>query len=202
MSKVVVGMSVSLDGIAGGRTEEEFWPVHEAVLGWVFELSSWRAAQGMDGGRDGVDSQVWQAQFERFGAQVVGRSMFDYGVEAWGETPPFHAPVFVNTTRAGEPIEKLGGTTYTFVTAGIEAAVGAAREAANGADVLVAGGIRTAQMALRAGVVDELLLHVAPAVLEAGARLLDGDATGKLQLRSTEVVPGEGALHLRYDVLR
>lgn len=199
MSKIV---SVSLDGIAGGRNEEEFWPVHSAVLGWLFDLASWRALQGMDGGRDGVDSRLWQVQFEQFGAQVVGRSMFDYGVEAWGETPPFHAPVLTNTTRTGEPIEKLGGTSYTFITDGIEAAVAAAREAAGDADVLIAGGIRTAQLALRAGVVDELALHVAPVVLQAGARLLDGEATGELQLRCTEAVPGEGAVHLRYDVLR
>lgn len=71
-----------LGWIAGGRNEEEFWPVHSAVLGWLFDLASWRALQGMDGGRDGVDSRLWQVQFEQFGAQVVGRSKFDYGVEA------------------------------------------------------------------------------------------------------------------------
>jgi dihydrofolate reductase len=201
MSKVVLGMSTSLDGIAGGSSEADFMTVHEAILGWVFDLRSWRQAQGMDGGRDSVDSEVWAEDFERIGAQIVGRTMFDFGFEPWGENPPFHAPVFVHTHRGGAPIEKLGGTTYTFVTDGIGSAVDQARAAAGGKDVLIAGGIQVAQAALQAGLVDEIAIHVAPVLLGRGIPLLDafGDA---IALKSTRVVHGEGAVHLTYDVMQ
>ena len=89
MSKVIVGLSTSLDGVASGTSETDFWDVHNAVLGWVFTLASWRAAQGMDGGEDTEDSRLWQWQNERIGAQIVGRRMFDFGYEPWGEEPPF-----------------------------------------------------------------------------------------------------------------
>ncbi|MDT0310129.1 dihydrofolate reductase family protein [Streptomyces sp. DSM 44917] len=200
MGKVIVGLSVSLDGIAGGNGEEDFWPVHEAVLGWVFPLAGWRRAQGMEGGEDTLDSRIWTGDYARIGAQVVGRTMYDFGAEHWGENPPFHAPVFVHTRRGGERIEKLGGTSYTFVTEGIEAVVKRAREAAGEKDVLVAGGVRTARAALAAGLVDEVQLHVAPVVIGHGLRLLDG--IGQVRLRATRAVQGENALHLGYDVLR
>lgn len=171
MSTVVLGWSVSLDGIAGGGNEQEFWPVHEAILGWVFDLKSWRQAQRMDGGVEGVDSDIWQRDFDRFGAQIVGRMMYDFGQEPWGDDPPFHAPVFVHTHRAAERIEKLGGTSYTFVTDGIKAVVEQAKAAAGGRDVLIAGGVRVAQQTLAAGLVDELQLHVAPVVIGRGVLL-------------------------------
>ena len=202
MSKVLLGMSVSLDGIGGGRDESEFWRVHEAVLGWVFNLRSWRSAQGMDGGEDNVDSGVWDSAFRRIGAQVVGRTMFDYGYEPWGEEPPFHAPVFVHTHRGNERIEKRGGTSYTFVTDGIASAVAQAKAAAGGRDVLIAGGIQVARLALAAGVVDELQLHVAPVLLGHGVPLLAEIGADPIRLRNTAAVPGESALHLSYDLLR
>ena len=201
MSKVILGMSTSLDGVAGGSNEDEFWPVHEAVLGWVFKLRTWQQAQGMDGGEDSVESRLWGENFARIGAQIVGRTMFDFGYEPWGENPPFHAPVFVHTHRAGERIEKLGGTSYTFVTDGIGAVVEQAKAAAGAKDVLIAGGIQVAQQALAAGLVDELQLHVAPVLLGYGVRLLDafGDS---ITLKNTGTVNGEGAVHLTYDVVR
>lgn len=202
MSKVVLGMSVSLDGVAGGRNEQEFWPVHEAILGWVFDLKSWRQAQGMDGGVDGVDSDVWQSDFDRIGAQIVGRTMYDFGHEPWGDDPPFHAPVFVHTHRAAERIEKLGGTSYTFLTDGIGAVVEQARAAADGRDVLIAGGVGVAQQALAAGLVDELQLHVAPVVIGYGVRLLEAVGETSIRLRNTRTVNGEGAVHLGYEVIR
>lgn len=89
MSKVIVGLSTSVDGVASGVSEEDFWPVHNAVLGWLFDLASWRERQGMDGGVDNEDSRLWAADSARIGAQVVGRRMFDFSVEAWGDTPSF-----------------------------------------------------------------------------------------------------------------
>ena len=140
----------------------------ESILGWVFPLRSWREQQGQDGGEDSVDSRVWGDSFARFGPQIIGRRMFDYGYPYWGENPPFHAPVFVLTHRGQEPIEKSGGTSYTFVTGGIEAAVEQARAVAGGQDVLLAGGVSIAQQALAAGLVDEVQLHVTPVLAGRG----------------------------------
>ena len=198
MTKVVVGMSVSLDGIAGPKTaDEDGMAVFEAVLGWVFPLRSWRKEQGMEGGEDSVDSRVWADNFARFGPQVIGRTMFDYGYPNWGENPPFHAPVFVATHRGQDRIEMQGGTSYTFVTGGIKAAVEQARAVAGGQDVLLAGGVSLAQQALAAGLADEVVLHVVPRLVGRGVRLF-GDARAKLSL--VETVQGEGAVHLRYEV--
>ncbi|MBO0815234.1 MAG: dihydrofolate reductase family protein, partial [Actinobacteria bacterium] len=171
--------------------------VFNAVLGWVFPLRSWREQQGQEGGEDSVDSRVWGDNFARFGPQLVGRTMFDYGYENWGENPPFHAPVFVVTHRGQERIDKSGGTSYTFVTGGIEAAVAQARKAADGKDVLVAGGVSIAQQALAAGLVDEVVLHVTPVLLGRGTRLF---GAGQVGLRCVETIQGEGAVHLRYEV--
>jgi dihydrofolate reductase len=198
MSKVVIAMSVSLDGIAGPEAADaDGMALFGEILGWQFPLRSWRAQQGQDGGEDSVDSRVWQDLFDRFGPQVVGRRMFDYGHEAWGENPPFHPPVFVLTHRGQEPIERSGWTTYTFVTGGIKEAVERARAVANGKDVLLAGGVSVARQALEAGLADEVVLHVVPRLAGRGVRLFD---TARVDLRCTEVVNGEGAVHLWYQV--
>ncbi len=197
MSKVILGMSMSLDGIAGGNADAAGMALHEAILGWVFPLRSWRQEQGQEGGEDSVDSRVWAEEFARIGPQVIGRTMFDFGYPHWGENPPFRAPVFVLTHRGQERIDKAGGTSYTFVTDGIEAAVEQARAAAGGKDVLLAGGVSIAQQALAAGLVDEISLHVAPMVAGRGKSLF---GAGQVELRIVEAVQGEGALHLRYEV--
>jgi len=200
MTKVVVAMSMSLDGIAGPETADaDGMAIFTAILGWQFPLRSWRQEQGMDGGEDSVDSRVWAENFERFGPQVIGRTMFDFGYPNWGENPPFHAPVFVATHRGGERIEKDGGTSYTFVTDGVEAAIEQARTVADGKDVLLAGGVSIARQALVAGLVDEVVLHVVPKLIGRGVRLFDAD---DVDLRCVETIPGEGAVHLRYEVQR
>ena len=200
MTKVVLGMSASLDGIAGPEfPDEDGMAVFAAVLGWVFPLRSWREQQGMEGGEDSVDSQVWASNFDRFGPQVIGRRMFDYGDPNWGENPPFHAPVFVLTHRGQERIDKSGGTSYTFVTDGIKDAVEQARAVAGGKDVLLAGGVSIAHQALAAGLADEAVLHVVPRLAGRGLRLFD---TARADLRLAEVIQGENVLHLRYEVGR
>jgi dihydrofolate reductase len=177
MTKVVVAMSMSLDGFAGPESADaDGMALFTAILGWQFPLRSWRQEQGMDGGKDSVDSRVWADNFARFGPQVIGRTMFDFGYPNWGENPPFHAPVFVLTHRGQERIAKAGGTSYTFVTSGMAAAV---------------------EQALAAGLVDEVVLHVVPKLVGRGVRLFGG---GEVDLRCVESVEGEGAVHLRYEV--
>src|SRR5215471_2790825 len=198
MTKVVLGMSMSLDGIAGPESADaDGMAIFTAILGWQFPLRSWREQQGQPGGEDSVDSQAWASNFARFGPQVIGRTMFDFGYPNWGENPPFHAPVFVVTHRGEEQIEKNGGTSYTFVTGGIKAAVEQARAVADGKDVLLAGGVSIARQALAAGLVDEVVLHVVPKLIGRGVRLFDNDELG---LRCVETSQGEGAVHLRYEV--
>jgi dihydrofolate reductase len=198
MTKVVLGMSVSLDGIAGPESADaEGMAIFTAILGWQFPLRSWREQQGQEGGEDSVDSRVWASNFARFGPQVIGRRMFDYGYPNWGENPPFHAPVFVLTHRGQERIDKSGGTSYTFVTGGIEAAIEQARAVAAGKDILLAGGVSIAQQALAAGMVDEVVLHVAPVLLGRGIRLF---GAVRVDLRCIETIHGEGGVHLRYEV--
>ena len=198
MTKVVLGMSMSVDGIAGPHApDEDGMKVFNAILGWVFPLRSWRTQQGMEGGEDLVDSRVWQENFDRFGPQVIGRRMFDFGYPSWGENPPFHAPVFVVTHRGQDRIDKSGGTSYTFVTGGVAAAVEQARAVADGKDVLLAGGVSIARQALAAGLVDEVVLHVVPKLVGRGVRLFDA---GELDLCCAETTQGEGAVHLRYEV--
>ena len=135
MTKVVVAMSMSLDGIAGPESADaDGMAIFTAILGWQFPLRSWREQQGMKGGEDSVDSRVWADNFARFGPQVIGRTMFDYGYPNWGENPPFHAPVFVVTHRGQERISKSGGTSApacksvgVSVPGGVSQAVGSPR---------------------------------------------------------------------------
>jgi dihydrofolate reductase len=198
MTKIVLSMTTSLDGIAAPQTADaEGFALFERIMAWVFPLRSWRTQQGMEGGEDSLDSQVWDDVFNRFGPQIVGRTMFDYGFGHWGDNPPFHAPVFVVTHRGQDRIEKQGGTSYTFVTGGIEAAVEQARAAADGKDVLLAGGVSIAQQALAAGLVDEIVLHITPVLAGQGMRLF---GPGSLDLRCTQTIAGEGAVHLTYEV--
>jgi dihydrofolate reductase len=198
MTKVVVAMSMSLDGIAGPESADaDGMAIFTTILGWQFPLRSWREQQGMEGGEDSVDSRVWAENFDSFGPQVIGRTMFDYGYPNWGENPPFHAPVFVVTHRGQERIDKSGGTSYTFVADGIKAAVEQASVAADGQDVLLAGGVSIARQALADGLVDEVVLHVVPKLIGRGVRLFD---SAEVDLRCVETIQGEGAVHLRYGV--
>ena len=198
MTKVVLGMSMSLDGIAGPESADaDGMAIFTAILGWQFPLRSWREQQGQEGGEDSADSQVWASNFAQFGPQVIGRRMFDYGYPNWGENPPFHAPVFVVTHRGQERIAKGGGTSYTFATAGVKDAVEQARAVAGGKDVLLAGGVSIAQQALDAGLADEVVLHVTPVVLGRGIPLF---GAARANLRCVETVQGPGAVHLRYEV--
>jgi dihydrofolate reductase len=198
MTKVTCDMSMSVDGFVAGPHQSPDKPFGEGVDDrlhrWMFEQPEANAAE-MDA--------ITEA-----GAYVMGRNMFgpgrgDWDLDWkgwWGDDPPYHAPVFVLTHHPREPVTMQGGTTFTFVTDGIESALAQAREAAGDGDVAIAGGAATINQYLAAGAIDVLRLHVAPVVLGAGERLLDG--VGNFDLEPLGVTSNELVTHLSYRVVR
>jgi dihydrofolate reductase len=163
------------------------------------QLHNWMFSEG-DGAavNAGVREDTPFNLLQRSGAVVVGRRMFDLGVEPWGENPPFHQPVFVVTHRAGDPIVKEGGTTYTFVTGGVAAALARAQEAAGGKDVAVLGGADVIRQFAEAGLLDELRLHLAHVLLGDGTRLFARIDAKRVTLERTRVVDAPGVTHLTF----
>jgi dihydrofolate reductase len=165
---------------------------------------AWRERQGFAGGKQDTNSDIIRETFEAAGSYVMGRRMADGGEVPWGEEPPFRAPVFVVTHRPRPTLMRKGGTSFTYVTDGIASAVEQAKAAADGKNVAVAGGGSLVRQVLAAGLLDELELHVAPAVLGTGLRLLDadlglGDKEG-IELTPTRVVHTPNVTHVRYSV--
>lgn len=185
-----------------GGIEDQAWVTHERLLGWVHELAIWRANAGLEGGLVNDDDRVLRDATANVGAYVMGRRMFDFGEEPWGDEPPFHAPVFVLTHRPRETVTKEGGTTYTFVTEGIESAIRQATAAAGEKDVRVEGGATAAQQALAAGLVNTIELHLIPVLLGDGVRLFDRIGTAPIELERIRVIETAVATHLSYRVIR
>ena len=216
MTQVTAQMSVSLDGFYAGprdpRDPKDMagWmegpeaPGFFRVTRWAIDAMSWRERQGFAGGERSINSDIIEESFAAAGAYVMGRRMFDGGEIPWGDTPPFRAPVFVVTHRPREVLEREGGTSFTFVTDGIERAVELARAAAGGKDVAVAGGGTLLRQVIRAGLLDQLDLHIAPVLLGDGQRLFDAslalaDNEG-IELTTTRVVESPEVTHIRYAV--
>ena len=204
MGKVKVDISTSLDGFItwpDDRPGQELGAGGEQLHEWVFGLASWRKPHGLEGGETGPDDDVIKEASTDIGAVVMGRRMFDLGERPWGDDPPFRVPVFVVTHRAKETLEKEGGTTFIFVTDGIESALDQARKAAGDKNISVAGGAETVQQLVAAGLVDEIQLHVAPLFLGRGKRLFD--QLGKeIELERIRVVDSPGVTHLKYSVVK
>ena len=201
---------MSLDGFVAGPNQSLKEPLGvggEGLHEWVFPLEVWRRPHGMEGGEVNVSTPVVEEELANIGATIMGRNMFGGGPGPWsrtdpwngwwGRTPPFHHPVFILTHHAREPLMMEGGTSFTFVTDGIESALEQARHAARGKDVALAGGAQAAQQYLNAGAVDEMQLHVAPMLLGGGARLFDTvhDLHG-LALAKTVAAPN--VIHLKF----
>ena len=210
MSLVRCQISISLDGFVAGPNQSLENPIGEGGLRlheWVFATASWRAQQGLEGGAHSVDSEVADEVVRNIGAYIMGRHMFGGGSGPWdplwrgwwGENPPYHTPVFVLTHHARESLVMQGGTTFRFVTDGIDSAIEQARAAAKGRDISVAGGARTIQQYLAAGVLDELYLHIVPVVLGAGERLLEGVDDPVLQ--PLKVIHSPAVTHVQYRVV-
>ena len=215
MTRLRLDISMSLDGFVAGPNQSEDDPLGEGgeqLHEWILPLAVWRQSHGEEGGEVNASSAVVDESQHNLGATVMGRKMFGGGTGPWaakdpwngwwGENPPFHMPVFVLTHHAREPLRMEGGTTFTFVTDGIESALEQARETAGGPDVSLSGGANIAQQYLKAGLIDDIQLHLVPVLLGSGARLFDNPAGPNPGLECTRVVEAPGVTHLRYRVVR
>jgi len=209
MSKVrVASFSVSLDGFGAGPNQDLQNPLGVggmALHEWAFATQTFKKMHGGEGGSTGVDETFAARGFENVGAWILGRNMFgpvrgpwpDQSWNGWwGDTPPYHVPVFVLTHHAREPLVMQGGTTFYFVTEGIEAALRRAIEAAKGGDVRIGGGAATVRQYLRARLIDEVHLAVSPKLLGRGENLFGGMDLPALGYQTIERVVGENATHV------
>jgi dihydrofolate reductase len=209
MSRVRVGgFSISLDGFGAGPEQSLEHPLGrrgQELHQWIHGTRFFRTMIGQDGGSDGVDQAYAHRAMDGFGAFILGRNMFDpargpWADESWkgwwGDDPPYHAPTFVLTHYPRDPIEMEGGTTFIFVTEGIEAALDQARAAAGDLDVKIGGGVETVRQYLRAGLIDELHFALSPVVLGHGEAMFAGIDLPALGYRVTEHQASEHATHI------
>jgi dihydrofolate reductase len=213
MAKLRFEISMSVDGYVAGPNQSEEHPLGEGGMQlheWALKLEAWRQPHGRSGGEVNPSNEIVEEGLANIGAGVMGRNMFGGGPGPWGddpwsgwwgEDPPFHVPVFVLTHHEREPLEMQGGTTFHFVTDGIESALAQAREAAGDKDVKLSGGANAAQQYLAAGLVDEMQLNIAPVLLGDGERLFE-NVGAELQLEQTRVVHTPEVTHVRYRVLK
>jgi dihydrofolate reductase len=202
---------MSVDGFGAGPRQDVDNPMGfggMALHEWAFPTRTFKAMFGEEGGETGVDEDFAVRGFENLGAWILGRNMFgpirgawpdDQWKGWWGDNPPYHVPVFVLTHHARESIEMEGGTTFHFLTDGIEAALERAREAAGGKDIRLGGGVATVRQYLQAGLVDEMHLAIAPAVLGSGEALLAGIDLPKLGYAVAERAMGPRAMHVVFQ---
>ncbi|MGH9572324.1 MAG: dihydrofolate reductase family protein [Candidatus Acidiferrales bacterium] len=209
MSKVrVSSFAVSLDGYAAGPSQSLENPLGirgPELFEWFFSTRTWRQMHGDDGGSTGVDDNWARRGMENVGAWILGRNMFgpvrgpwpdDSWKGWWGDEPPYHVPTFVMTHHPRPPLVMKGGTTFHFITNGIDAALHQAKESAQGKDVRIGGGVATIQQYLRAGLIDELHLVFRPILMGSGENLFTGLDMANLGYRCTEHVSTEPAMHV------
>ncbi|MGE5169693.1 MAG: dihydrofolate reductase family protein [Rudaea sp.] len=206
MSKLrVQSFAISIDGYGAGPDQDLQNPLGvggPALFDWFFPTGTWQRMQGNADGETGVDDTMAANGFAGIGAWILGRNMFgpvrgpwpDESWKGWwGDEPPYHTPVFVLTHHPRPPLAMKGGTVFHFVTEGIHAALARARDAANGLDVRLGGGVATLRQYLRTGLVDELHLVIAPTLLGAGEHLFVGLDLRALGYECVEHVAGERA---------
>jgi len=201
---------MSLDGFVAGPSQSVRDPLGIGGQGlheWIVPLAVWRSTHGKQGGEINESTNVVEEESANIGATIMGRNMFgghpgpwkadEPWTGWWGADPPFHHPVFVLTHHAREPLKMKGGTTFTFVTDGIQSALEQARNAAGSKDVALSGGAKAAQQYLAAGLVDEMEIHLVPILLGGGERLFDtvGNLNG---LESVRTVAAPGVVHLEF----
>ncbi|MDP9228587.1 MAG: dihydrofolate reductase family protein [Actinomycetota bacterium] len=212
MARLRFNISISLDGYTAGPNPTVDDPLGEGGMQlheWVVKLDAWRKPHGHEGGEVNESTAVVEESMENIGASIMGRNMFGGGEGPWGDDPwngwwgddpPFQMPVFVLTHHAREPLQMQGGTSFTFVTDGIESALEQARAAAGDQDVALGGGADVAQQYLAAGLVDEIQLSVVPVLLGDGTRLLDNLPASETELEPIRVINTPEVTHLKYRV--
>ncbi|OAI40477.1 deaminase [Actinobacteria bacterium SCGC AG-212-D09] len=214
MSKLRLSITMSLDGYVAGPGQSEENPLGIGGMElhqWFFPLAAFREMHGEQGGEINASSRVVEERRANIGATIMGRNMFGPVRGAWpdeswrgwwGEDPPYHHPVFVLTHHPRQPLQMKGGTTFHFVTDGIESALAQAKHAAAGRDVWLAGGASVVNQYLAARLVDEVDVSIAPVVLGAGARLFEGLEHGALALKQVRVISAPDVTHINYEVSR
>jgi len=215
MSKLRFNITMTLDGYVAGpnqSVDDGLGEGGERIHGWMYKLKFFREMHGDGGGGEtGTNDDVLREAFENVGATIMGRNMFGGGTGPWsdepwngwwGDDPPYHTPVFVLTHHAREPRVMQGGTTFIFVTDGIESALAQAKEAARGKDVSLGGGASAAQQYLAAGLIDEMEIHVVPLLFGDGARLFENVRDSGVKLEPIRTVEGPGVTHLKYRIVK
>jgi dihydrofolate reductase len=193
MGKVVVNISMSLDGFITGPNVgvgNGMGDGGERLHDWMFDAKT------------ETDAAIVDEMYASTGAVLMGKRMFDVGFEPWGDPPPFGVPVFVVTNEAREALPMQGGTTYTFVTDGIEAALELARTAARDKNVGIWGGANIIRQYLKAGLLDEMQIHLVPILLGAGIRLFEELDPERIELRRTSSIETPSATHFRFEVVK
>ena len=211
---LTLDITMSLDGFIAAPNASLENPLGEGGMRlheWAFAAQSWREQHGMSGGEANEDSEILEESTKAMGAVIMGRKMFSGGEGPWendpnaagwwGDDPPFHVPVFVLTHHARETKPMEGGTTFTFVTDGIEAALEQARGVAGEKNVAIAGGASVVQQYLKAGLLDEMQIHVAPVLLGRGVRLFEDHVGAQPpEVEATRVIRSPAVTHLRYSI--
>jgi dihydrofolate reductase len=213
MGKFRCHISISADGYVAGPNQSDEEPLGEGgerLHDWSVPLAAWREAHEKEGGEMNESTRIIEERGENVGAAVMGRNMFgppsggDWGDGKWkgwwGDDPPYHYDVFVLTHHPREPLEMEGGTTFYFVTDGIERALELARNSAGDKDVLLWGGAQVINEYLAAGLLDELEIHIAPVLLGGGARLFDDLGDADVRLEQIRAVEAPGVTHIKYRV--
>jgi dihydrofolate reductase len=210
MSKLKVNITMSLDGFVAGPNQSEKEPLGiggEELHEWLMPLKAFRETHGEQGGEINASTPIAHEILGNVGATIMGRNMFGGGPGPWGDkpwkgywgdNPPYHHPVFVLTRHPREPLEMEGGTTFHFVTDGIESALEHARAEAGGKDVSIGGGANVVQQYLASGLLDEILISLVPRFLGGGARLFDNLGQYPPSLRQVEAIEAPGVTHIRY----
>jgi dihydrofolate reductase len=208
MGKLKLNITMSIDGYVAGPNQSADQPLGvggEELHDWLVPLRAFRESHGHEGGEVNASTPFAEEILGDAGATIMGRNMFGggpgpWGDESWtgwwGDDPPYHNPVFVLTHHSREPVEMQGGTTFHFVTDGIESALEQARAAAGERDVSLAGGASVAQQYLAAGLLDEIVVSIVPNLLGGGAQLFDN--VGSARLEQVESVEAPGVTHIRY----
>ncbi|MDO6432635.1 dihydrofolate reductase family protein [Flavitalea sp. BT771] len=209
MGKIkVAAFSVSLDGFGAGQDQGLENPLGvggEELHTWIVTTKMFHRMTRKEGGTEGVDNDFAEKSMENIGAWIMGRNMFgpvrgpwpdNEWKGWWGEEPPYHVPVFVLTHHAREPLKMKGGTTFHFITGGIESALEEAKKVANGKDIRIGGGVSTIRQFLQAGYINEMHLVFSPIFLGSGEQLFSGIDMSALGFNQVQKINGEKATHI------